>query len=262
MELMENPKITVIIPVYNSEKYLGESINSVLNQNLKEFELIIVNDGSTDRSLEIAEGFKRDLRVKVISQENKGRAGALNSAINKGIKGEYALFLDSDDLLTKGSLVSLKEVLDKNEETDIVYGDMEKFWPDGTKEIRETVEFASPDEPSETMKHNQNRKDIGEIPPNLLYNPKPEEGKTIPSSGTLIRRTIFDSGIRFDESLKRAEDNDFFFFSIGHRFKLKKLNKVVLHYRIHEGQKSKDKDKMLIATKKINDKLKKGEYFN
>ena len=90
-------KVSVILPVYNVEKYLKECLDSILNQTLQEIEVICVDDGSTDRSLEILREYeKKDKRVIVLTQENKG-AGA---ARNKGLaiaKGEYLSFLDSDD---------------------------------------------------------------------------------------------------------------------------------------------------------------------
>ena len=92
-------KVSVILPVYNVEKYLKECLDSILNQTLQEIEVICVDDGSTDRSLEILREYeKKDKRVIVLTQENKG-AGA---ARNKGLaiaKGEYLSFLDSDDFL-------------------------------------------------------------------------------------------------------------------------------------------------------------------
>ena len=97
-------KVSVILPVYNVEKYLKECLDSILNQTLQEIEVICVDDGSTDRSLEILREYeKKDKRVIVLTQENKG-AGA---ARNKGLaiaKGEYLSFLDSDDFFASGML--------------------------------------------------------------------------------------------------------------------------------------------------------------
>lgn len=90
-------KISVIIPVYNVEKYLSECITSVVNQTMHEIEIICINDGSTDNSLSILEDFaQKDNRIIIINQENKGLSGARNSGL-KIAKGEYILFLDSDD---------------------------------------------------------------------------------------------------------------------------------------------------------------------
>lgn len=92
-------KISIIIPVYNAEKYIEECMESLTGQSLKEIEIICVNDGSTDDSLEILRGFARgDGRVKIIDQKNAGIAAARNSGIARA-SGEYILFVDSDDFI-------------------------------------------------------------------------------------------------------------------------------------------------------------------
>jgi glycosyltransferase involved in cell wall biosynthesis len=95
------PKISVIIPVYNVEKYLRECLDSVIHQTLKDLEIICVNDGSTDGSLAILEEYaKKDSRIIIIKQKNQGQGAARNRAL-KIAKGEYVQFLDSDDYLSK-----------------------------------------------------------------------------------------------------------------------------------------------------------------
>ncbi len=92
-------KVSVIIPVYNVEKYLSSCLNSVLHQTYQDFEIICVNDGSTDRSGKILDLYaKKDHRIKVFTQSNKGQSAARNKAL-KVAKGEYIQFLDSDDFL-------------------------------------------------------------------------------------------------------------------------------------------------------------------
>lgn len=94
------PKVSIIIPVYNTEKYLTQCLSSALNQTLKEIEIIVVNDASTDRSLNIIQEFKKkDNRIQLINfEKNKGNGIGRNTALNKA-KGNYILFLDSDDWL-------------------------------------------------------------------------------------------------------------------------------------------------------------------
>jgi len=97
---VKTPKVSVIIPVYNTEKYLEEAINSIINQTLQEIEIIVVNDASTDNSGKILEEFaQKDSRIKVLTHEkNKGLSEARNTGI-KEICGEYLYFFDSDDIL-------------------------------------------------------------------------------------------------------------------------------------------------------------------
>jgi len=101
------PKVSVIIPVYNTEKYLHECLDSVIKQTLKEIEIICVNDGSTDGSLSILDEYAaRDNRIIVITQENKGAGVARNTGLEIA-RGEYLYFLDSDDLLKLSMLKKL-----------------------------------------------------------------------------------------------------------------------------------------------------------
>ncbi|WP_410072600.1 glycosyltransferase family 2 protein [Anaerostipes sp.] len=98
-EKMKQITLSVIMPVYNGEQYLNYSIQSVLNQTYKDYELILVDDGSTDHSLEICEKYQsKDKRIRVISQENKGISGARNAGIDIAT-GEYITFMDSDDVI-------------------------------------------------------------------------------------------------------------------------------------------------------------------
>lgn len=92
------PILTVIMPVYNVEKYVEKSIESVLNQTMKDFELIIVNDGSTDNSGNICEKYASiDNRIRYFVRENRGVSAARNFAIKKSINSKYITFIDSDD---------------------------------------------------------------------------------------------------------------------------------------------------------------------
>ena len=101
MRLYED-KITVLMPVYNSERTINASIKSVLNQSYRNFDFIIVNDGSTDGTDSIIRSFKDD-RIKYFVREHKGRSAASNFAISKA-ETEYVARIDSDDLFFKDKL--------------------------------------------------------------------------------------------------------------------------------------------------------------
>ena len=93
--------ITVVIPVYNMEKYLSKCIESVINQSYDNIEIIIINDGSTDSSLEIIKGYALDdNRIKVITTNNQGLSAARNRGIIEG-RGKYIAFIDADDYISK-----------------------------------------------------------------------------------------------------------------------------------------------------------------
>ena len=114
------PKVSIIIPIYNSENYLYDSLNTILNQTLKEIEIICINDGSFDNSLKILNFFKEiDKRIIIINQKHKG----INSARNAGLeiaKGEFILFFDSEDKLASDALEKLF-ILSKNNNLELVY---------------------------------------------------------------------------------------------------------------------------------------------
>ena len=107
-------KVSVIIPVYNVEKYLVECLNSVISQTLREIEIICVNDGSKDGSLKILKEYAaKDDRITIINQENQGLSCARNNAL-KIAKGEYIQFLDSDDYLKLDAVEKLYDFAKKN----------------------------------------------------------------------------------------------------------------------------------------------------
>lgn len=113
------PKVSIIIPVYNVEKYLTECIESVLEQTLSDWELILVNDGSPDGSEEICLNYARsDQRIKYISQKNQGVSVARNNGL-KAASGKYIFFMDSDDTIDCNFLKSSYLVAEK-EQADIV----------------------------------------------------------------------------------------------------------------------------------------------
>lgn len=107
------PKVTVLMPVYNAEKYLCEAISSILNQTLKDFEFLIINDGSTDGTAKILQSY-RDPRIKIIN--NKKNLG-LTKSLNKGLKaakGEYIARMDADDISLPERLERQIEIAKKN----------------------------------------------------------------------------------------------------------------------------------------------------
>ena len=96
--IKNNPKVSVIIPAYNAEEHIEETVSSILNQNFKDFEIIIVNDGSTDKTKEIVTKLgARDSRIKLVNKENGGAASACNEGL-RHVLGEYVygLFIDYD----------------------------------------------------------------------------------------------------------------------------------------------------------------------
>ena len=109
-----NPLISVIIPVYNVEKYLSRCLNSVITQTYQNIEIILINDGSTDDSLKIAQKFqKNDARIKLYSQKNQGLSGARNAGLKRAT-GDYITFIDSDDYVARDYVSYLYSLLKRN----------------------------------------------------------------------------------------------------------------------------------------------------
>lgn len=112
-------KVSVVVPIYNGEKYVKKCINRLLDE--KEFisEIVVVDDGSRDRTREILEDYKHEKAVVVVSQENRGVSAARNSAI-EACKGEWVVFCDVDDDIRPGYFEDIASTLDKKTETDFV----------------------------------------------------------------------------------------------------------------------------------------------
>jgi glycosyltransferase involved in cell wall biosynthesis len=121
-----NPnKVSVIIPVYNCELYLAEAIDSVLNQTYRSFEIIIIDDGSTDRSREVIKSFDNS-RLRYSFQENKGSSSARNKGVQLA-RGEFFSFLDADDVWTQDKLALQMKAFERDRGLDMVFGHISQF---------------------------------------------------------------------------------------------------------------------------------------
>lgn len=147
---MENKdiKVSVIIPVYNTEKYIREAAESIMKQTLKELEIIIINDGSTDRSLEVIEELTaEDDRIRSFSQPNLGVSLTRNSGIESA-RGKYLYFMDSDDKLEADAMELCYNKCEK-EQLDFVFFDAVTFVHGDVKNL-----------PSLTYEHAQKMEDV------------------------------------------------------------------------------------------------------
>ena len=125
------PKVSVIVPVYNVENYIDKCLTSLINQTLKDIEIIIINDGSTDNSQIIINKYaKKYKRIKSYTQENKGQAAARNFGLTKST-AEYITFVDSDDYIENTMLEKLYNEIIKND-YDIIVSDIIKETTNGT----------------------------------------------------------------------------------------------------------------------------------
>lgn len=190
-------KFSIIVPIYNIDKYIEKSIQSVLEQNYDNFELILVNDGSKDNSKEICEKYAGiDSRIIVINKKNGGLPAARNSGIRKAT-GDYICHLDGDDFWKEGYLTYLNDIL-KNNEVDVLFGCGRYDYFGDEKYIKEYY-----------YKINHDLVDKDELMKYLM-----EDRHEIPASAwSNVYRTSFVKGneLYFTEGLTWSEDTDNYF---------------------------------------------------
>jgi len=211
-----NDLVSVIIPVYNSEKFLAESIESVLNQTYKNIEVIAIDDGSSDKSLEILKQYSD--KITIASQPNQGLAAALKVSIKK-MNGKWFKWLSPDDILYLDAIEILVNEAKKQQENTIVYSNWELI-DENNKKLRNFSE--------------SNYNHLG----NFEFNVRLLDGQQINVNTTLIPSSLFDKGCLV-RHLKDpvAIDYDFFLRAgilYGVRFYL--ISKILLKYRIHTNQ--------------------------
>jgi glycosyltransferase involved in cell wall biosynthesis len=203
--------VSVIMPAYNAEKHIKYSVNSVLNQTFKDFELIIVNDGSEDNTEKIIESFK-DKRIKYFKTENKGTAAALNYGISKASYGWIAR-IDSDDLNTPDRLARQIGYLENNPQTDII-----SSWSVYFNNKKKILFFLmSP------VEHN----DI--VDAFNLHNP-------LNQSGLLCRKNLLEQE-KYNENLHLYEDFELY-YRIREKVKFHNIPEYLVYTRMHRGSKS------------------------
>ncbi|NER34465.1 MAG: glycosyltransferase [Oscillatoria sp. SIO1A7] len=201
------PLISVIIPVYNGEKTIRETIESVCNQTLSDWELIVINDGSQDSTLETLSSIQ-DPRLKVFSYPNAGQAASRNRGLALA-SGKYISFLDADDLWTADKLELQLKALENNPEAAVAYS-----WSNCI------------DESGQFYRRGIHIALNGDVYANLLLIYFLENG-----SNALIRRQALDEIGGFDESLPPAEDWDFW-LRVGARYPFVAVPVPQILYRV------------------------------
>lgn len=209
---MSNPKVSVVIPTYNRAHLIGESIQSVLDQTFQDFELIIVDDGSSDDTEAVVGRFD-DPRIRYIYQENKGISGAHNTGV-RNAKGQYIIFLGSDDLWLPKLLELEVLILDTNPDIGLVYAKAQAINGDGN--VMSQMSGALQKYPGETLK-------------SALY------GNFVCTITALIRRECFDRVGLFDETLKARVDYDMW-IRMAKYYRFAHIDKVLAHFRMHAGR--------------------------
>lgn len=222
--------ISIIVPVYNAEKYLKKCLDSLVNQTKKELEFILINDGSTDKSEEIIKTYK-DKRIKYFKHKNQGIGKTRNLGIEKS-SGKYIMFLDSDDYFSNDACEILYKEAEK-EKADLIVFDYYRVEKGNLNEVKiESFNAANiKDDPNLLLKVN-----LG--PCNKIY------------KSDLIK----NNDIKFEENLK-YEDTLFVVKAIYNAKKIIKLNRFLHYYMIHEKSETTVRDERVFDILKIVDKI-------
>jgi glycosyltransferase involved in cell wall biosynthesis len=205
------PKVSVVIPAYNTAPYLAETITSVLEQTYRDFEVCVVDDGSTDDTLAVARGFEPWVTVK--TQPNRGPAAARNHAIQQAT-GEYIAFLDSDDVWVKDKLAEQVAVLDARPELGWVFGEAQMFVQEGgQKRVLRKIGY--------TGDHSFKQ---------LLF------GDFIPNSTVVIRRRCVEQVGLLDEARELIGVEDYaYWLRLARQFAFFGSARPLAFYRVRTG---------------------------
>jgi len=212
-----NPKVSVVIPFYNSEEYINEAVFSILNQSMSNFELLLINDGSKDHSVEILNSIKDDRMTIINNKDNKGNYFARNLGIGLS-RGKYIAMMDSDDISHRNRLQLQTEYLDHKKHVGAI-GSSFKLIDDKGNNLGIVV-----------RPNNYQKFKIS-----LLNN------NSMLQSSLMIRKHLVDKhGLKYNTEFRYASDYDFV-YQCSRLFYIYNLNDAVLSYRVHNSQISQQK---------------------
>lgn len=242
------PRVSVIIPTYNRAAYLDEAIQSVIAQTFEDWELIVIDDGSTDATTEVAARYAD--RITFIRQANAGACVARNLGLSHA-SGEYVSFLDSDDRMLPNNLADLIAVLEQKPQVDVAYGWYYWMEADGSPSNRagphlHNITRPSP-WPNASIKPSGTTLE-GQILPKLL------QEETMLLGTALVRRACVDAVGGFDCTVDFNEHWDFFLSLARKGFEFACCREVVALLRLHDGNRGSQLEKMLAGRIEILDR--------
>lgn len=233
-------KVSVILPTYNRGKYVVEAVESVLRQTYNNYEIIIVDDGSTDTTEDILKRFvKNNNNIQYIKQSNKGHAGARNTGL-LAASGDLIAFIDSDDIWLPEKLEEQVKECEKDPDVNLVYCNVYGFSEHKKPEVRDPQ-----------LTEDQLKDYSGYIFDNLFY-----RKIIITTTTVLIRKKCIDSVGMFDENLTRcgSEDRDLF-LRILWKSKAKYINKPLVLSRILSGSAGDNYQRMIKGQEYVYEKI-------
>lgn len=238
------PIVSVIIATFNFAKYLPDTIESVLQQTFQDWELIIVDDGSTDVTSEVVKPYLSDKRIRYIFQSNRGLSAARNVGLSIS-SGRYIQFLDADDLIHSKKLEIQSNYLESNIYVDVVFSDYYLF----------------KDETKETLINPPIQKRNEDIKTKML------RGNFIVVNSPLSRKKSIDKVGGFDENLTSTEDWDLWLRMLISGMIFEKIDEKLAFVRIHSRRMTQNRFNMylgryLVIKKNLNDISKKSMYWN
>lgn len=224
------PKISVVVPAYNAMTYLPETLENVLQQTWQDFEVIVVNDGSSDETPQWVAQLT-DPRVKLISQENQGLSGARNTGITHA-QGEYVAFLDADDLWEPSKLQKQLQVVEKNPNIGLVYTWVVLIDSQGRKTGRTFQDQAQ-----------------GQVWTTLI-----QENIVRCGSVALVRRECFETCGLFDKNLRSFVEDWDMWLRIASKYQFAVVPEGLVYYRQHANSASRNWESMEISYKIVIEK--------
>ncbi|MDY3006751.1 glycosyltransferase [Anaerococcus porci] len=243
-------KLSVIVAIYNVEKYLEKCIESLLNQNCSEYELILVDDGSKDNSSKICNHYLNKENIKVIHQENLGVSVARNTGI-KNSSGEWITFVDGDDFVENNFISEIMRII-KNIDTEMIMFNYNAFFDEKKIIACRSVPFTN------NQFINKSKELIQKRMISQYYNGG--DKNTIVSSGTtwckVIKRDILqNNNIRFKPGLIKAQDTVFWLQASENVSSIYYLDKCIYNYRLSNNSISSGKRYIKDSVQKFNDLL-------
>lgn len=226
---MSTPRVSIVMPAFNAERLIAETIQSVQTQTFENWELLVVDDGCTDGTSQVVETFSADPRIRLLRQKNGGVASARNTAL-KSARGEWIAFLDADDVWCKDKLSEQIKAVEQQPKTNLVFTNY-YLW-DGERDLE--LRFKS-----------------GKKFPCCDFERRLIFFNLFGMSSVLVRRDALERVGEFDQQVAPAEDWDLWLRLADDGLQAVGIDKPLLRYRLWSGNASKNSIRMMQANVRV-----------